>query len=261
MMKACNKSRGFTLIELLVVIAIIAILAAILFPVFAKAREKARQTACLSNTKQIGLAMMQYLQDYDSQFPPAWAWYGQTDPRTSTWPWLLQSYAKSPQIFGCPSGPWGQAPPAEKWSLGYMGYCLNVVVSYSDSGGTITQFAPWCSKLTESSLQEPASFYLFLEGGSTIVDYWYATNPNWETYLAGSGAHGVSGTAVDPAYLSDFNKDRHIEGQNVVFGDGHAKYMTTSRLVNEMNDINSKWASILGTDLPLGWFGTRTPGS
>ncbi|MGE5530650.1 MAG: prepilin-type N-terminal cleavage/methylation domain-containing protein, partial [Bacteroidota bacterium] len=61
--------RGFTLIELLVVIAIIAILAAILFPVFAKAREKARQSSCLSNTKQIGLSMMQYIQDYDEQLP------------------------------------------------------------------------------------------------------------------------------------------------------------------------------------------------
>src|ERR1700753_3722417 len=62
------KRRGFTLIELLVVIAIIAILAAILFPVFAKAREKARQIACLSNMKQIGLATLQYVQDYDEQF-------------------------------------------------------------------------------------------------------------------------------------------------------------------------------------------------
>jgi prepilin-type N-terminal cleavage/methylation domain-containing protein len=67
-----RSRRGFTLIELLVVIAIIAILAAILFPVFSKAREKARQASCLSNQKQIGLAMMMYIEDYDETYPPAW---------------------------------------------------------------------------------------------------------------------------------------------------------------------------------------------
>src|SRR5437879_2648731 len=72
MVSPTKRSRGFTLIELLVVIAIIAILAAILFPVFAQAREKARQTSCLSNAKQMGLAVMMYVQDYDETFPPAY---------------------------------------------------------------------------------------------------------------------------------------------------------------------------------------------
>lgn len=95
-MKA-NKRKGFTLIELLVVIAIIAILAAILFPVFAQAREKARAITCVSNLNQIGLGMMQYLQDYDDRFPTSWAKGFPGDPN-----WYIQPYLKSLDVLTCP---------------------------------------------------------------------------------------------------------------------------------------------------------------
>src|SRR5687767_10639650 len=89
-----KRRPGFTLIELLVVIAIIALLAAILFPVFAQARDKARQSSCLSNTRQIGSALMMYGQDYDEGLP-AWGEY--------RWHVPLKPYVKNLQVFVCPS--------------------------------------------------------------------------------------------------------------------------------------------------------------
>src|ERR1700753_3578344 len=105
-----RTARAFTLIELLVVIAIIAILAAILFPVFAQAREKARQTTCLSNEKQIGLGIMQYVQDYDETYPQS------TDGAYVQWYNMIQPYIKNGElyqgesygrggVFHCPSFP------------------------------------------------------------------------------------------------------------------------------------------------------------
>src|SRR5688500_17276072 len=98
-----SQRRGFTLIELLVVIAIIAILAAILFPVFARARENARRASCQSNLKQVGLGIMQYTQDYDEKFPQS-PWNNiASDTRRSHWGQVIQPYVKSTQLFVCPS--------------------------------------------------------------------------------------------------------------------------------------------------------------
>lgn len=102
-----RSARGFTLIELLVVIAIIAILAAILFPVFARARENARRSSCQSNLKQIALGMFMYKQDYDEKTVPYFTGPGPTNSNDITlnlgWPMILQPYLKSEQIFQCPS--------------------------------------------------------------------------------------------------------------------------------------------------------------
>src|SRR5213593_451726 len=101
---ARTQTRGFTLIELLVVIAIIAILAAILFPVFAQAREKARQTQCLSNIKQLALSIKMYSQDYDETKPPCFIWdYPGGKANQYTWRGLVAPYVKNRDIFICPS--------------------------------------------------------------------------------------------------------------------------------------------------------------
>lgn len=120
--------QGFTLIELLVVIAIIAILAAILFPVFAQARESARKTVCLSNSKQSGLALMQYIQDYDETTPNVWSTVTTVHNLTDVWN-QLQPYAKSRDIFTCPdrsqtgceskTGIVGSSPSDRCLGLGY----------------------------------------------------------------------------------------------------------------------------------------------
>src|SRR5580698_9789983 len=113
------RRSAFTLIELLVVIAIIAILAAILFPVFAQAREKARQTSCASNMKQIGIAFMQYTQDYDEYTPALWAHY-------AGWEAGVYPYLKSTGVFTCPDDPNSNA--------GAASYMMNFNAASCDAG-------------------------------------------------------------------------------------------------------------------------------
>jgi prepilin-type N-terminal cleavage/methylation domain-containing protein len=105
-MPQTRTTRAFTLIELLVVIAIIAILAAILFPVFAQARAKARQAACLSNMKQLGTAVMMYVQDYDETYPPSQVNIPAPAPANAvmSWPTMIFPYVKNEGIFVCPDG-------------------------------------------------------------------------------------------------------------------------------------------------------------
>ena len=147
-----RRTNGFTLIELLVVIAIIAILAAILFPVFAKAREKARQIACVSNLRQIGLAEMQYQQDNDERFPTSWAKEFPGDPN-----FFIQPYMKNTDVLVCPDrqismasavipcsnassnyGAWDFTPHGKDnpYSQPYMwGYGFNMGITWKDGTG------------------------------------------------------------------------------------------------------------------------------
>jgi type II secretory pathway pseudopilin PulG len=154
------------LIELLVVIAIIAILAAILFPVFAKAREKARQSSCLSNTKQIGLAFMQYAQDYDERLP------AMRDGLGGTWVDFVMPYCKNSQVFKCPSHSIATTPA---YSYG---------VSYNN---LMTDAGTGPSGTSLGTISAPADSLLFTESETDTggMCYWvYSLRP----YAYGSQA-------------------------------------------------------------------------
>ena len=121
-----SQKRGFTLIELLVVIAIIAILAAILFPVFQKVRENARRTSCASNEKQLGLAFIQYTQDGDEQYPPITIHDNPNNKDQSNWAQEIYPYVKSVDVFKCPDNPQGSAFKGDQaTSMGYAGSIPN----------------------------------------------------------------------------------------------------------------------------------------
>src|SRR5436190_745887 len=150
------RRSGFTLIELLVVITIIAILAAILFPVFAKARDKARQAACMSNEKQIGTATMMYLQDYDEYYPIR---YGTTPPvpraRQMTWKDMLLPYIKNNDVYRCPSNPAAQTlDTVGSYPAGYSMYL-------PDGVGALVSGAFYPPNL--ASITRPADSLLIVE--------------------------------------------------------------------------------------------------
>jgi prepilin-type N-terminal cleavage/methylation domain-containing protein/prepilin-type processing-associated H-X9-DG protein len=186
-MMAMAGRRGFTLIELLVVIAIIAILAAILFPVFARAREKARQTSCLSNIKQIGLGSLMYCSDYD-QFifghiqgrrdDPV---YGPTGPPGYIrWADQIYPYVKNEQLFVCPSNP--GAGFAANTRDAYYGYGMNYWMTYYY----------YYSTGALSYIQKPAETIWYTDCNYYIVYpcYYMYTYPTHATY-------GLNGAFVD----------------------------------------------------------------
>ncbi len=184
-MNTKTKSQGFTLIELLVVIAIIAILAAILFPVFARARENARRSSCTSNLKQIGIAMTQYQQDYDERTlvvdeDPANE-YGWFDP--------LQPYIKSAQVFRCPSLSETLTPKPDS------DYAINGFFTHALS---IAQFQQTSEQIAMGERQQAVD----------ETDY-----------------HTWDAAEFEP----HVQKERHFDGSNYLFADGHVKWLKWSR--------------------------------
>jgi prepilin-type N-terminal cleavage/methylation domain-containing protein/prepilin-type processing-associated H-X9-DG protein len=210
-----RSQKGFTLIELLVVIAIIAILAAILFPVFAQARDKARQTTCVSNLKQLGTATLMYAQDYDGKFVP---WYGPDLAKNLGWAVSLEPYVKSDQVYVCPSD--SQTRPKGKKTRSYT---MNGDWFSPDDRGLSRSFTtppnkgPAFGGFTEADLEEPADTI-------TYCDRWHPSNildsTGWsvsatECHLRfGSGHHGFT---------------NHMNGCNFGMADGHVKWLRATK--------------------------------
>jgi prepilin-type N-terminal cleavage/methylation domain-containing protein/prepilin-type processing-associated H-X9-DG protein len=233
-----NHIRGFTLIELLIVIAIISILVAILFPVFARARENARRASCMSNLKQIGLGVIMYVQDYDEKYPfssqlrstldSSWTAVPNGDYANSSsifWPLFIEPYTKSSQLFHCPSSSYS--------SPLYCNYGVNRIV-IADYGANATS-------ASMVAIPSPSTIYTIMDSGL------YKLNPNsvkrLDTgvncdYIPGTGPGSaanrpdISACTITSLY-SDYESGRHFGGVNMAFADGHVKWLKSEIVYTE----------------------------
>lgn len=219
--------RGFTLIELLVVIAIIALLAAILFPVFGRARENARRSTCQSNLKQLALAVKSYVQDYDEKFPPqatdsgppgGSAIAGNSNSTDIGWSEIIQPYVKSTQVLQCPSE---KTPQVVIPTNDMQGSCGTAGCSFTDyyansniflqPGGVGNEYTP--SSLSEAKMPYIAATVLMGDGYGTGGSTYGDGEPNYNDAFERLDNVRTNGTP------------RHFDGNNYAFADGHVKWL------------------------------------
>jgi prepilin-type N-terminal cleavage/methylation domain-containing protein/prepilin-type processing-associated H-X9-DG protein len=236
--KLMKRQRGFTLIELLVVIAIIAILAAILFPVFAQAREAARKTSCTSNLKQIGTSVMMYVQDYDECFPAHNGVTQTASPKPDGsgnytgfihWPIQLYPYVKNMKVYTCPSD------PEPTFGIG-SGFNKPFALSYGINERTYLANVMGSDTMSLAAISYPADTYYIADVYSRMAQLYQgsatSTNPYTNAIFnrirfhkpcadltTSGGSIGVRPNPTNPDSCT-----RHQGGGIVVFMDGHAKW-------------------------------------
>jgi prepilin-type N-terminal cleavage/methylation domain-containing protein/prepilin-type processing-associated H-X9-DG protein len=244
MKKVSHPNVGFTLIELLVVIAIIAILAAILFPVFAQARARARQTSCLSNMRQLGNALTMYVQDYDETFHKG-NWASIPTPQSfppfgtltgtnvingwARWPFFYYPYIKNLGIFDCPESP-DKLTELTNANWGNDGnYAYNYSGLTRDEGTAPRSLA---------ELDAPSETFVFFDSGDAQVR---AGTNNWSGLLE---ELDLNLNCDANQWGSGYSKEgglRHFGRANMVFADGHAKSIGWQELLTRKADNVAPW--------------------
>jgi len=229
-----KKRTGFTLIELLVVIAIIAILAAILFPVFAQAREQARMSTCLSNFKQMGLGVMMYVQDWDETYPTsllhALPGGGDCGQKIITWKSETAPYVKNLGVYKCPSNKHNNQPDETKGddSVGLPVF----PISYAYSGSALWSGDTGQKPITLGMVTEPARFIMLVESNQACADMGI-----WALKTDSKSWGLTQGYFVHPT-----------KRMQALFFDGHAKSTKFSQTLGT-NDNDQQWA-FAATSLP-----------
>ncbi len=221
-----GKTRGFTLIELLVVIAIIAILASILFPVFAKAREKARQAACMSNARQLALACLEYADDWDGCMVDSDPLFYTSGASAATcWAWAIFPYVKNVKIFQCPSRKeWYWEPKGYKGSKG------GGKIGYAYNGAWWNGLQPGSQEDDWRGLDGYVSLAEIEVPADTIM---LADSPPNGNYQLADGGNAEGFPSAPPGQCppswqgpNENPEPRHNGGFNVAFCDGHVKWRT-----------------------------------